>query len=135
MARYLVDTNHLSPLVTYGHPLRERVLIQLNQGNEFAIPAPVLTEFLFGILLVPRAKANQMEWERLRDAFGYYAIGREEAEEAAALQIALRLQGRQLATVDALIATLAVRNGLILLTTDRDFEPIRQLQRENWLAN
>jgi tRNA(fMet)-specific endonuclease VapC len=133
MASYLLDTNHLSPLVTLGHPLRERVLAQHNSGDEFSIPVPVLTEFLYGIRLAPRAAANLQEWELLQDRFGYYAVGVVDAKEAAELQVALRRTGWQLATVDALIATIAIRNNLILLTTDGDFRPISQLAQENWI--
>jgi predicted nucleic acid-binding protein len=39
-----------------------------------------------------------------------------------------------LETVDSLIAVIALRNDLTLLTTDGDFKPIPQLKRENWLA-
>jgi predicted nucleic acid-binding protein len=35
--------------------------------------------------------------------------------------------------VDALIATVALRYDLILLTTDRDFSIISTLKQENWL--
>lgn len=134
MAGYLLDTNHLSPLVTPGHQLRSRILPLLQEGAEFNIVAPVLSEFLFGILLLPRAASNLAEWERLRNSFGYFGISRVEAEEAAALQVALRRQGRQLATVDAFIAVTALRNELALLTTDGDFEPIHALRQENWLS-
>ena len=48
-------------------------------------------------------------------------------------KVALRRQGWQLETVDALIATVALQNNLILLTTDHDFGPISELQQENWL--
>ena len=134
MARYLLDTNHLSPLVTQGHPLRGRLLAQIEQDHQFAIPVVVLAEFLVGIQLIPRAKANLAEWNRLQNGFGYYPIGRIEAEEAAELQIAMRRRGRQLATTDALIATVAIRNDLNLLTTDRDFKSIPSLKLENWLS-
>jgi hypothetical protein len=33
MAVYLLDTNHISPLVTVGHPLRERVLDSIEDGD------------------------------------------------------------------------------------------------------
>jgi predicted nucleic acid-binding protein len=134
MVRYLLDTNHLSPLVTVGHRLRDRVLSSLGSGNEFAIPVPVLAEFLFGVRMTTRAIVNLKEWERLHDSFGYYRIGRSEAEGAAELQVTLRHTGWQLATVDALIATVALRNKLTLLTADGDFSSIAQLQQENWLA-
>ena len=133
MASYLLDTNHLSPLVTLGHPFRERVLARHSSGDEFSIPVPVLTEFLYGIRLAPRAAASLREWEVLQDRFGYYTVGIVDAQEAAELQVALRRVGWQLATVDALIATIAIRNNLILLTTDGDFRPIKQLAQENWI--
>jgi len=39
-----------------------------------------------------------------------------------------------LATVDALIATIALRYDLILLTTDGDFTSVASLRLENWLV-
>lgn len=55
--------------------------------------------------------------------------------EAAQLQVQLRRAGRQLQTVDALIAIVALRYNMTLLTTDRDFSPIPALHLENWLAS
>lgn len=133
MTHYLLDTNHLSPLVTIGHPLRVRVLTQLELGDEFAVPVPALAELLYGVHLTPRSAQNLAEWQRLRNSFGYYAINRPEAELAAELQVTLRRSGRQLATVDALIGAVALRYGLILLTTDGDFGAIPDLRLENWL--
>lgn len=134
MASYLLDTNHISPLVTVGHSLRKKVLARLGTGDDFAIPVPALTEMLFGISLLPRSETNLAEWENLRGRFSYYSIDRLLAEQAAELQIALRRRGQQLSTVDALIAAVALRHNLILLTTDKDFNAISQLKLENWLA-
>ena len=71
MAGYLLDTNHISPLVTLPHPLRRRVLGSLQAGDTFSIAVPALTEMLFGISILPRAKQNLEEWERLRPSFSY----------------------------------------------------------------
>ena len=133
MADFLLDTNHASPLVVAVHPLRRRVLSSLQAGDTFSIAVPALTEVLFGISLLPRAKSNVEEWENIKPRFNYYIIDRSDAEQATALQIALRRRGRQLATVDALIATVALRYDLILLTTDGDFDAIPDLKRANWL--
>lgn len=133
MARYILDTNHISPLVTKGHYLRRRVLDSQEQGNTFGIAAPALTEFLFGILLTPRVKANLNEWEKIQPGFDFLGIRRQEAEQAAELQAILRKRGWQLATIDALIATVALRDELILLTTDKDFDAVPNLQTQNWL--
>ena len=133
MTGYLLDTNHISPLVTLAHPLRGRVLNSLQVGDTFSIAVPALTEMLFGISLLPRARQNREEWERLKLSFNYYDIDRSYAEQAARLQIALRQRGWQLETVDALIAAVALHNSLILLTTDNDFSAIPEMKRENWL--
>jgi tRNA(fMet)-specific endonuclease VapC len=134
MAHYLLDTNHLSPLVTMEHPLRAKVLRQIQTGDHFAIAAPALTEFLFGIQSVPRARQNLAEWGRLRLAFLFYQVEQDDAEQAATLQLGLRQRGRQLHTVDALIAAVALRYNLTLLTTDKDFQAVVGLARDNWLA-
>ena len=133
MGDYLLDTNHISPLITIGHPLRQRVLRSLEGGDTLSIAVPALTEMLFGISLLPRARQNLQEWEHLKSSFNYYDIDRLDAEQAARLQVALRRRGWQLETVDALIATVALRNNLMLLTTDGDFYAISELAQENWL--
>jgi tRNA(fMet)-specific endonuclease VapC len=134
MAEYLLDTNHISPLVTLEHPLRQRILQSLQAGHSFAITVPALTETLYGLGLLPRAKKNLAEWTRLRPDFTCYIPDEADAERAAKLQISLRKQGWQLETVDALIAAVALRYNLILLTTDKDFRAVPQLKQENWLA-
>jgi len=133
MTDYLLDTNHLSPLVTLGHPLHGQILQQLQAGNTFAIAVPVLTEFLYGISVIPRARQNLATWEILKNRFSYYDITQTDAESAANLQVSLRRQGWQLATVDALIAAITLRYDLTLLTTDQDFRAIVGLKQANWL--
>ncbi|MBE7473657.1 MAG: hypothetical protein DPW09_06460 [Anaerolineae bacterium] len=133
MADYLLDTNHLSPLITLTHPLRQRVLPHMQTNHTFALTIPILTELLFGIALTPRAKENLGEWLRLKPGLMIFDLDQSDAEQAAELQTLLRRRGRQLATVDALIAAVALRYDLTLLTTDKDFSAIPQLQQENWL--
>jgi tRNA(fMet)-specific endonuclease VapC len=135
MARYLLDTNHLSPLVTLSHPLRRRVHTSIESGDSFAIATPTIAEFLFGIRLLPRAAENLAEWERIRTDFFYHAIDIADAEMASSLQASLRQRGWQLETVDALIAAVALRNDLVLLTTDGDYRAIAGLITENWLVS
>ncbi len=88
---------------------------------------------VFGISVVPRATRNRREWLRLKPRFPCYVPDGEDAETAANLQVTLRQKGRQLAVMDALIATVALRYDLTLLTTDRDFEAVPLLNTENWI--
>jgi predicted nucleic acid-binding protein len=120
--------------VTLSHPLRRRILDGLQTGHSFSICSPALTETLFGIGMLPRAAQNLAEWARLRPHFPCYQIDETDAELAAKLQISLRRRGWQLETVDALIAVIALRNDLILLTTDNDFNGVPELIRENWMS-
>ena len=135
MSDFLLDTNHLSPLVTLDHPLRKLVLSSLDAGNTFAICVPVVTEMVYGISVVPRANRNREEWFRLKPRFACYIPDEVDAETAADLQIMLRKRGWQLAVIDALIATIALRYDLTLLTTDGDFAAVPSLKIENWLQN
>ena len=98
----------------------------------FSIAVPALSEFLYGISILPRALRNLKEWERIRHDFKYYDINRTDAEQSAKLRTALRQSGWQLGIIDSLIAVTALRNDLILLTTDRDFSIISGLRQENW---
>lgn len=134
MADYLLDTNHISPLVTPGHRLRPMLTQHRRQGDNFYIAVPALTEMLFRIKMLPRAQRNVEEWRKFAGFFTYYQVEKEDAENAADLQVPLRQQGWQLATVDALIAAIALRYDLVLLSTDKDFQAVPDLVRENWLV-
>lgn len=133
MANYLLDTNHLSPLITIGHPLRKKVFQYIRRGHSFAICVPVLTEMLYGIGTLRRAKQNLAEWGRIKYNFHCYIPDESDAEQAARLRILLRRRGWQLAAMDALIGTICLRYDLILLTTDKDFRGVPLLKHENWL--
>ena len=133
MTRYLLDTNHISPLVTLSHPLRHRIFTNISNDDTFCVATLCITEVLFGMGMLPRAIDNLNEWERMRERFTILSFQRIEAEQAARLQIALRRNGRQLGTVDAIIAVIALRDDLTLLTTDNDFDAIPDLKTSNWI--
>jgi predicted nucleic acid-binding protein len=134
MDNYLLDTNHAAALVTLSHPFRQRVLQRLQAGDNFGISVLVIAETLFGIGLLPRAAQNLAEWARLRPSLTCYIPDESDAENAAALQRALRRLGWHLETVDAFIAVAALRYNLVLLTSDKDFAPVPGLKQENWLV-
>lgn len=132
MSRYLLDANHISPLVTRGHYLREQLLRRSADGDQFYIPTLAYAEASYGFLILPRAKQNKRLWEQIQHKFIYLRVFHADVQEATRLRLDLRTQGRQLELIDAIIAITAIRYNLILLTSDRDFEPINHLQTENW---
>lgn len=133
MRRYLLDTNHLSPIVTIGHEVRSKIMAGIENGSEFALTAPVLFEFLFGIRLLPRAVHNLHVWNKLKSDFIYFSVDADDAERAVNLKLELRQKGWQLELVDAFTAVVALRYDLILLTKDKDFLAVPGLKLENWL--
>jgi len=135
MSDYLLDTNHASPLVTIGHPLRLKILHKVEEGDTFGLCVPVIVETKFGIGILPKVKSNLNEWQRLRTRLSIYTLDANDAELAVDLQLALRRIGWQLASFDALIATIALKYDLVLLTSDRDFHAVEGLRSENWLAD
>ena len=135
MTEYLLDTNHASPLITLDHPLRERFWNAIRAGHSFALTTANLTEVWYGISLLPRAVQNQREWSEIRSSVAMYQIEEVDAIAAADLQVALRRQGRQLGSIDAMLAAVALRYRLTLLTTDGDFDALSRLSHENWLAS
>jgi predicted nucleic acid-binding protein len=133
MSVYLLDTNHLSPIVTINHELRRKILARFEAGDRFAITATILFEFLVGIRSLPRATQNMHIWDEIKADFIYYPVERQNAERAVDLKFELRRKGRQLEMVDALSVVVALRYDLILLTKDKDFLAIPGLNQKNWL--
>ncbi len=134
MVGYLLDTNHLSRLVNTHHPLRIHLRAAITAGDVFFVILPVITETVAGFSILPRAKRNWAEWQELRPTFILLPLDEVDAVDAAQLQVLLRRTGRQLTTIDALIATIALRYDLTLLTTDGDFASVPLLRLENWLT-
>jgi tRNA(fMet)-specific endonuclease VapC len=130
---YLIDTNHLNRLIDLGHPVRARFVAGLGAGDTFSLILPLITEAVSGFSILPRAARNWTQWHTIRPSLVLLPLDETDALDAAALQVALRRQGRQLATVDALIATVTLRYDLTLLTTDGDFVAVPTLRVENWL--
>jgi len=130
---YLLDTNHASPLVTLEHPLRSRVLPAIQQGDSFALTAVNLAETLYGIAGLPRAARSKLEWNRLQPAFRVYGVEEEDAIASTEIRLRLRQRGRQMGAIDVMLAAVALRYGLTLLTTDSDFAAVPELRQENWI--
>lgn len=104
------DTLQSAPHV---HALRTA----LTDGTEIATTGVILLELLQGAVPEKARTAIRGAFDALR----FLEPERGDYEEAAALSNRCRGAGMQLATVDALIAQLAIRHELTLLTTDRDF--------------
>lgn len=118
---FLVDTSVWSLLLRRdaddGSPY-VAVLRDALQTERVATTGLILQELLQGAV---RQRTRRAIEERFR-ALLYLDATRGDHVAAADLGNTLRSAGVQVATVDALIAQLAITHDLNLLTTDRDFE-------------
>ncbi len=92
----------------------------LEDGDAILTTGLILQELLQGF---SGPKAPEAIVERF-DALPILSPDRRDHIEAAELRNRCRRGGVQIGTIDALIAQLAIRHTLTLLTTDRDFERI-----------
>lgn len=123
---FLVDTSVWSLALrrdaSSSAPEVETLREALLAGDDIMTTGMVLLELLRGA--VPAS--GQTAIRTAFDALGFIQPERADYEAAADLANACRRGGVQLGSVDALLARLAIRHELLLLTTDRDFDHAAQ---------
>ena len=100
-----------------------RLKTALETGESIFTTGIVLQEILQGVGN-PRSTAVILEHFA---AIPCIAPQRADHVDAAALRNTCRRAGSQIGTIDALIAQLCIRHGLMLLTTDQDFLRIKKI--------
>jgi predicted nucleic acid-binding protein len=92
----------------------------LKAGDSIYTTGLVLQELLQGF---SRPKAHKQIIEHF-SALPLLAPDRQDHIQAADLRNTCRRKGKQVGTIDALIAQLCVRHDLVILTVDKDFQQI-----------
>ena len=114
-----------------GSPAVAQLARSLGSGAPVFTTGLVLQELLQGFA-GPRAR------ERILERFAALPLlvpDRQDHVEAAELRNLCRRRGVQVGTIDALLAQLCIRHGLVMLTTDRDFSRMARLRSfEVWKA-
>jgi predicted nucleic acid-binding protein len=135
MNRYLLDTNHLGEAISKVSVIRDRIQQLNRQGAVFGTCGPVLCELLVGVLQRKDAKAARRRLEGLLQIVRVWPVELDVAIRYGAVYLELQKAGRALSQVDMILAAVCRhRSNLTLLTTDRDFEALPDIQTENWLA-
>lgn len=133
MATYLLDCNHLSPALRKTSSLRNRIEQARLAGHRFVTCHPVLCELEVGIQLTPRPDRTRHQLDQLLRFVRLWPLERVTTERYGLIFHELRRAGRVLSQVDMMLASLARQHSLTLLTSDRDFEALPDLQVENWM--
>ncbi len=124
----ILDTNALSAFVDGDADVGEI----LRSQPRAAIPVIVLGEFRYGIASSRHRSAYEAWLEAQLPDFDILAITDETAVTYAALRVALKRSGRPIPANDAWIAALAIEHKLPVLSRDRHFDVVPDLERKSW---
>ena len=134
MTDFLLDTNHLTESAKPFNPLLPRLHAAVARGDRFHLCPVAAAEAAFW---AGEGKRRDLRPARLRAAravMTFVPLAEADAVQSAQIRLDLRAAGHQLALPDALIAAVALRLDLTLLTRDRDFAPVPHLRTVDWLA-
>jgi predicted nucleic acid-binding protein len=134
MPNYLLDSNHLSAALRKVSAVRERIYQGRKAGHRFISCYPVLCELEAGIQQTPKPEENRRRLTQLLRQVRLWPLDDGTTRLYGAIYLELRGRGRVLSQVDMMLAALTRQHGLILLTTDGDFEALPDLSAENWVV-
>jgi len=131
---YILDTNHLGAALDGDSDAYQRILAARREGMRVGSCPPVLCELAVGIEQTARREANWKALGVFLKQIRIWPIDLPTAQIYGQLYQELRASGRVLSQVDIMVAAIARRMKLTVLTTDRDFEAIQDIKTENWIA-
>ena len=134
MPGLLLDTNHIGEAIRRTSTIRPRLRERMHQGVKVGTCIPVLCELEAGILQTRRPASTRHTLDELLREIRIWPLDRDLARTYGELFVDLTARGRVLSHVDIVLAALARTMKLTLLTTDRDFEALPDIQTENWLT-
>jgi predicted nucleic acid-binding protein len=124
----ILDTSALSAFVDGVAGVGE----VLRRQPRAAIPVIVLGELRYGIAQSKRRSSYEAWLESHLLRFEILSITEETAVAYAALRVTLRLSGRPIPANDAWIAALALQHRLPVLSRDKHFDVVPDLDRASW---
>ena len=130
---YLLDTNHLSAYLDDREGLSVRIDSAIRSGRRFGVCLPTFCEYRAGIRVSRYRQRNMKRLERALTVFRVWPMDDTTIDRYAELYGELRARGRMLAQFDLLIAAIARRRKLVLLTADADFDVVEGLRIRSWL--
>lgn len=133
MRGYLLDTNHLSAAIRTVSPVRERLLRTRAQGYRLITCWPVLCELKEGMIFLADQARYAQNLEILVREMRIWPMDWKAVDQYAMCAKMVRQRGRQLAIVDLILAAFAIKENVVLLTSDRDFEALPEIKTENWI--
>ena len=134
MTRYLLDTNICIYLIK-KHPPEVLARFQQIQLKQLHIPTITLFELYYGIEKNNSQQRNLAALENFIAPLTVVDFTLEAAKKAAKIRNNLQKQGTPIGAYDVQIAAIALSLNMTLLTNNtREFERVKGLKLENWVA-
>lgn len=130
MTRYMLDTNVIGALVK-NHPGVTQKIIAA-PINSLCISAITEGEIYFGLTMRPEAKKLHRLVREILLHVDVLPWNHEVSQQYGNLRAELTRAGKQLGPIDILIAAHALQFGAVLVTSDRAFKYIPNLDVEDW---
>ena len=126
--RFLLDTNIVIALLQGD----DAVLSNLDRASGVFISAVVLGELFFGAAKSSRSTENTAKIDRFATGRTVISCDLEIAREYGRLKQRLQEKGRPLPENDIWLAAAARVHGLVLVTRDRHFHEVEDLELADW---
>ena len=133
MTAYLLDTNHAAQVMAGPDALRELLVHRGQPDDRFFISITVLSELYFAAYASQHQVQNLQSVNRLLDHIPLLNFDLLAAEEYGRIRAELKTKGRPIPGTDVQIAAVARLHDLIVLSADRHFQYVDNLQVESWL--
>lgn len=125
----ILDTNAVSALLAGRDESLQRILEAVDQHH---LPLPVIAEYQFGLLRLPRPQRLQALFRQLEAASIVLLPDRVTADIYAVVRQELRTKGRPIPENDIWIAALARQFDLQIVSQDGHFDAVSNLDRIGW---
>jgi predicted nucleic acid-binding protein len=135
MARYLFDTNHLSAAIDDEAGVRRQIVELRRSGHRMGTCVPVLCELETGLERTQRREQNRRILSTLLQQIRIWPLEPAMAVFYAQVYHELKSRGRVLSQVDMILAAMSRSSNATLVTSDRDFAALSDVQVENWLVD
>jgi|SRR3989304_1182744 len=133
MTEYVLDTNHVTRLLSGADPLPQRTRAALTTGDRFGITPSILGEMYYAAYASQRRAENLQVIRAFLTDIWLWPYDESAAEEFGRIQAEQKAKGRPIPQIDAQIAAVVRLHHLTLLTADQHFQVVDGLTVENWL--
>ena len=130
MTRYMLDTNVIGALVKDHHGLTQKIIAA--PINSLCISAITEGEICFGLAMRPDAKKLHRLVREILLHVDVLPWNHQVSQQYGTLRAELERAGKQPGPIDILIAAHALQLGAVLVTSDRAFKYVPNLEVEDW---